>query len=223
MIPFRTITRTILIALALGCGCALQYVVPGDDTGGMCPPDETSCDGVCTDVDDDPEHCGACSIGCDAGEACIDGACTAPCALEVCGTECIDTTIDPAHCGACGRQCDSSAVCTDSVCVVACSDSCDSDTELCVGGTCECRSGMIRCDDECVDPLTDVDYCGGCDVECDDTFCGGGECIASCGGLQACDESCVDSDADPLHCGGCERECHPSQSCVAGSCTSPTG
>lgn len=210
------------LAIAFGCGCALQYVVPGEDSDGMCTPDETSCEGVCADVEVDPEHCGACSVRCAEGEACMDGACVPPCAGEICGTQCIDTAADPAHCGGCGRQCDNSAVCTDGVCVQACADACDSD-ELCIAGTCECRSGTVDCDGDCVDLRTDDDHCGGCERECDDMFCGGGECVTSCGALQACESACVDFDTDPMHCGGCERECHPSQTCTAGACTSPTG
>lgn len=29
-----------------------------------------------------------------------------------------------------------------------------------------CAIGSLRCDDDCIDPLTDRDHCGACDHEC---------------------------------------------------------
>lgn len=217
------------IAIGLGMfasGCALTYVVPDDDDDGdACTPSEIACDGTCVDADVDPAHCGMCGNDCDEDEVCTAGECVpqATCELTACDDACIDTQTDPANCGTCGRWCDSSAECVAGECVVTCSDSCNSDSEICVDGTCECRSGYMRCEDECVDISTDDDHCGMCGRECDDDafLCLDGECASDCGTLAMCDEACVDFTSDPLNCGACERECHPSQVCVAGECETP--
>jgi hypothetical protein len=183
------------IWLGLGTGCALQYVVPDDDDG-----DDT--DGPECETDDcmQPE----------------------PCTLDACGDECVDLDSDPANCGTCGRWCESSAECIDGACVTTCSDSCDSDAEICTSGVCECRAGLMRCDDECVDIASDDDNCGMCGRECEDMLCNAGECAAACSDvLDACEDACVDLSSDPLNCGACERDCHPSQICTDGECKSP--
>lgn len=220
--PHRSVgvAARIGLALVLAGGCALHYVVPQEDA---CGPTTTACDGACVDIDIDPDHCGACSNFCDDDDVCTDGGCITPepCELDACETECVDTQNDPANCGGCGTRCDSSAECLAGECVVTCGDSCDSDAELCVDGTCTCRSGLIRCDDDCVDLASDDDNCGMCDRECEDMLCLAGECTNDCGALELCDEACVDLATHPLNCGACERDCHPSQVCVAGECKTP--
>lgn len=213
------------LGLGLAGGCALQYVVPDPDGDqDQCGPGEVECDGTCIDTDLDPDHCGACTNACVDDEMCVDGTCVEPmpCALDACDDACVDTQTDPANCGMCGRWCDSSAACIAGACVVTCSESCDSDAELCIDGTCVCRAGLDRCDDDCVDLGSDDDHCGMCGRECQDMLCSAGECASACGsGLETCDEACVDFASDPLNCGACERACHPSQECVAGECESP--
>lgn len=185
--------RHLAIWSGLVAGCALQYVVPDDQN----------------DDDEGPE--------CETAE------CMEPesCALDVCDDECVDLQSDPASCGVCGRQCDSSEECIDGACVGTCTETCDNDVEICTGGTCECRAGLMRCDGECVDIASDDDHCGMCGRECEDMLCSAGECAAACDAtLELCDEACVDFATDPLNCGMCERECHPAQDCIAGECKS---
>jgi hypothetical protein len=186
--------RHLSFCLALVTGCALQYVVPDDEAG-----DET-----------DDDEC--------EGDECVA---PEPCALDACEDECVDLQIDPANCGLCDRWCDSSAECIDGACVQTCDETCENDAEICVGGSCECRSGLMRCEDDCVDIASDDDHCGMCGRDCDDMLCNAGECAAACSdSLDACDEACVNLATDPLNCGACERDCHPSQVCIAGECKS---
>jgi hypothetical protein len=210
-------------------GCALTYVVPDDvdDDGDACGPSEVACDGTCVETDEDPAHCGRCGNACADDEACVGGECVPPatCDLATCDNACVDTQTDPANCGTCGRWCDSSAECIAGECIATCSESCDGDVELCIDGACECRSGLVRCGDECVDVSSDDDHCGMCGRECDDDggspFCRAGTCASDCGALALCDEECIDLASDPLNCGVCDRECHPSQVCVSGECETP--
>ncbi|RMG95783.1 MAG: hypothetical protein D6705_12825 [Deltaproteobacteria bacterium] len=138
-----------------------------------------------------------------------------------CDGVCIDPSADPLHCGACGRACGGGEVCVQGACEDPCDGACDEVLEVCEAGTCTCREGFVRCGGECVDPRTDGEHCGGCNVSCDgDRVCNDGSCVA--GGcptpLEECEGGCVDLQDDPLHCGGCERRCKAYEVCVEGTC-----
>ncbi len=53
--------------------------LPGPGTVG-CAADRTSCDGVCVDTSNDPNHCGTCPTKCATAEVCAAGVCSAACA-----------------------------------------------------------------------------------------------------------------------------------------------
>ncbi|HET9956765.1 MAG TPA: hypothetical protein VFQ61_19855, partial [Polyangiaceae bacterium] len=56
------------------------------------------------------------------------------------------------------------------------------DTGGLVGG--KCRSGMLFCNSECVDPSTDARHCGACNNTCSDgASCVDGQCTSSTGGV----------------------------------------
>src|SRR5690606_6741600 len=89
------------------------------------------------------------------------------------GTACVDTTTNNAHCG-------------------ECSNACDSATEQCVAGGCECREGLELCLDECVDVSNDSSHCGSCGEACGAAeSCAEGECVTdpllSCSDAQLTD------------------------------------
>jgi hypothetical protein len=85
-----------------------------------------------------------------------------------------------------------------------------------------CPYGMVDCDDKCVDPMTDRDYCG-VNEEClGGTVCAAGEiCSAGvCGlncppGLTNCAGTCVDPMTDRDYC-GVDEECLGGTVCDAG-------
>jgi hypothetical protein len=217
------VNARIAIGLALVCGCALEYTVPQDGASLVCEEPEAACGSRCVDLDDDPDHCGACGRACALAEECVEGVCKAACEADgVCGGVCVDVANDPANCGTCGRWCDNDEVCEVGQCVRTCSESCG-EHELCVAGLCTCRVGYSVCNDKCVDLQTDDNNCGTCERGCDGQPCGGGECLEDdCAPWpDACEHACTDVATDPANCGACGRECHPSQSCIDGGCKSP--
>ena len=137
---------------------------------------------------------------------------------ELCGTECVNTDRDNDHCGQCDNPCDPG--------------------EVCSGGSCalSCQQGLVKCDGSCVDPLTDLEFCGAssdcqgpnagevCDTG---QICSGGSCILSCPqGQIDCDNSCIDPLTDLTYCGAssdCQGQnagetCAQGELCSAGSC-----
>jgi hypothetical protein len=164
------------------------------------------CEGVCTDHQTDPLHCGECGTACGLGETCVDGMCTVVCGPEStdCGGSCVDTDTSIEHCGACDSPCPEGEVCVDGSCELVC------------GGTTE-----TLCGDACVDLMRNPLHCGACDNACAaGEICSSGTCILSCGGSTPtrCGDACVDTDANPLHCGECDNACASGEVCDAGSC-----
>ena len=214
-------------------------VSPAASTGvGGCAGTVVDCDGdgACeTDLDTDPDHCGACDHPCGsdgvAEKHCVGGVCA-----PVCNPDVLDCKTPPAndpddgcekqhddkHCGGCQIDCTATGhVCISfgaaHVCV------CDSDSD-CGGmgakcepnGSCKCYPGGspgFHCtyNEPCV---------GGDDCQCN----GGDSCELQYPGFQrvccpAAAQLCVDLQNDVAHCGGCGVACPAGWSCVAGACT----
>lgn len=125
-----------------------------------CAAPLVACEGKCIDPQTDPGHCGA-SGSCQGNEAgaicadtevCVAGICTPECpsGQVECNGQCIDPQADPNYCGASGT-------CQGNEAGVICSA-----TEACIAGVCTpvCPLGQIKCDGQCVDPMTDAAYCG---------------------------------------------------------------
>jgi hypothetical protein len=87
-----------------------------------CAPEADVCDGVCTSLAHDPQHCGACDTACAEDAFCTtaEGAtsCTAACpgGFTACGRACVDLLADRFHCGACGNACPAGQACRDGAC-----------------------------------------------------------------------------------------------------------
>src|SRR4051812_40490307 len=130
-----------------------------------CPAGKHICNGVCVSLTDPVYGCGdpSCapcpsmhsSMGC-AGNKCIVAACDpgyANCnALPADGCE-VDLS-KPTTCGACNAVCG------------AANPQCSA-----VGATFQCTNGCtpaapLNCANECVDPNTSTNHCGGCNIKC---------------------------------------------------------
>ena len=77
----------------------------------VCRPELTDCNGVCVDLQSDPDHCGACAAPC--MDVCVSGVCAdaASCTFDICGGACVDTQTNPLHCGKCNFPCAADQVC----------------------------------------------------------------------------------------------------------------
>ncbi|MGK3995324.1 MXAN_6577-like cysteine-rich protein [Sorangium sp. So ce1024] len=179
----------------------------GTTTPPTCVAPLASCDGVCVDTSSDQGHCGACGVACEAGEACVAGACVG-CAQgqTACGDGCVDLQSDEGHCGSCNSACEDGQTCEDGVCQ----------------GEEPCASGRTQCGGECVDTSSDPAHCGACDTACGEgQTCEDGACQDEdvCGeGLTTCGDACVDLQTDAANCGECGAACGDGQDCVAGTC-----
>ncbi|XXT15957.1 hypothetical protein WME94_37495 [Sorangium sp. So ce429] len=99
------------------------------------------------------------------------------------------------------------------------------------GGGGGCPDGELTCGEACVDPSTDIEHCGACDVACS-AFGGAPRCLDGVCQPPACEADRGDCDGDPengceadlitstAHCGGCDTPC--SGQCVQGGCVVPT-
>ena len=156
-----------------------------------------ACNGVCSDLQSDP-NCGACGNDCsDLGETC-------------CGNYCADLANDFDNCGSCGARCASPTpfeygACVDGACVYSCVE------------------GAIVCGGICTPVSSDPDNCGTCGNVCPESapFCDQGVCMVNdcvppfgmmCGG------ACIDILFDALNCGGCGFQCQPLEHCSWGVC-----
>ena len=186
---------------------------------------------------------GTCTPACGSGTVCHEGVCLAACAPDMpcsgmrdcCGGACVSTQNSTTDCGSCGRRCDVRG------------NRCVSGTCLC-GDSAECSGVQVCCGGRCVDVQTDSMACGRCDNACPSgQACAGGTCQvttctpscdadetcgadgachcgsgSTCGAQGCCGGECVDTMNDEMNCGRCGMTCSSGQTCVSGSCTTPT-
>lgn len=165
--------------LVVGAVAACQTTDDTDDTDDelTCASYEEDCDGVCIDVENDNENCGACGEECGEDEECIEGSCELDCSSreDECDGACVDLDTDNENCGECDNECATGEQCDDGECVLQCGG----DTpDLCVNdpGASETFG--------CYDSDIDEEHCG-CDADsegyvCGATFsCASGACTCS--------------------------------------------
>ncbi|MEZ4447981.1 MAG: choice-of-anchor L domain-containing protein [Nannocystaceae bacterium] len=166
------------------------------------PTDTDSTTGVlpCTEADCNPgEFCnpdtGTCDPGCND-----DTDCQGQTYCDVDSNTCKGCLVD--------GDCSLGTVCQGGECIPGCNDNQP------------CQGGLACCTGECVDPLVDLDNCGGCGIPCDafpnaDPLCDMGQCLlgACVGNFQNCDGN---------NANGCENNgacaCNPGEqiACYSG-------
>lgn len=120
-------------SLLVNCDCGVVGIPCWGCPGGCQPVGSIKCDGICTDVRSNPQHCGSCGHACPAGQSCSNGACVCPPGRTNCGGACVTCPVngqcsgtscvcvdptptncngtctslqdDPNNCGACGLRC----------------------------------------------------------------------------------------------------------------------
>ncbi|MFO0562267.1 MAG: hypothetical protein U0269_29900 [Polyangiales bacterium] len=193
---------------------------------------------VCDDLSTSVANCGTCGNACPAGAnmtprcnlgACSPGTCNAgfaDCdANSATGCE-VNTTNTVAHCGACRNACPTppNAVAT------------------CAASTCgmgACNAGFDNCDGNAangceVNIRTSATHCGRCGNSCPGLANAIAGCVAGTCGIGACNvgfDNCdgnvangceTPTSANAMNCGRCGNVCAPGQTCVAGTCATPT-
>ncbi|MBQ9243386.1 MAG: hypothetical protein IJ165_09200 [Proteobacteria bacterium] len=242
------------------CGASLDC--HGENSGEACPSGKSCqggvckagclagqilCDGACILPGTDPNFCGASGDcqnenrgeACPSGTSCQGGACKAGCLAGqiLCDGACILPGTDPNFCGASGdcqnenrgEVCPSGKSCKGGVCTV------------------ECLAGQVVCNEQCVIPETDPNYCGAsgdcqganAGESCPSGYaCKNGKCVAGCiEGQVFCNGRCISPETDPTYCGAksggsCSDEseesenyrgaiCVGGQICSGGKCVCP--
>jgi hypothetical protein len=143
-----------------------------DEGGPACSGGEVECGDECVDLDEDPDHCGACDNACGSDEACYEGSCVTECPddpdsgvpLTNCGGTCVNTDTDDDHCGECDNACPEGMICGHQECT----------SEV-------CAPGEVYCFGHCTSLSSDQFNCGECGNTCDvDTqHCQEGVCVES--------------------------------------------
>ena len=199
----RATVLSTLGVLMLAAGCQSPVV------GAACRGDLALCDGLCVDLESDPQHCGACGTQCASDQSCVLGAY-------------VGLALDGGGGDASGGDAG----------VIGDGSFADADVTPRDGGPRDggdggappegCDVGELECGAICVRPDSDPANCGGCGIACAmGDVCAGGECTDACRlPRMTCDDRCIDTRSDPDHCGGCDNAC-PSGVCMAGECSGP--
>ncbi len=226
-----------------GCGSdsssekTLECMSPLSLCGELCC--EHCCDGVCIDLQNDRDHCGACETTCNDDETCKNGSCdktsTNP-ESEQCTGEltlidgsCVNTNSDSEHCGKDNIACGTNMYCHSGVCECQqnyydcdedASNGCES-SEACP----KCLPPRTQCTDVCTNLQTDNQHCGDCETSCkENEHCDNGQCKTieqktPCESPNTlCYGTCTDLKNDSQNCGSCLNSCNPGYACIDGAC-----
>lgn len=228
-----TIALSLLGLLSLlGCGSPL--------VGLECREGFVRCGTSCVDLRSDEAHCGACAAQCGVAEQCIESSCVPERQLpDAGGPDTGDGGMDGSTPNDGGPNIDANLgnesgldAQTDGQGSGADSAAGDDASTvppqppLCTGPgsptDCICGFGQLRCDLSCIDPNTDRENCGGCDVACtSEEYCAAGVCAPRCElPLILCADTCVDVRSNDQFCGRCDRSCldQAGSACIDGDC-----
>lgn len=228
---------SLAVSLLVACGSPL--------VGLECKSGYTRCGDGCYDLRSDEAHCGSCDLVCASGEQCSESMCLpgGPDAGDGGDAGGMDAGLDASLDGGDGAAGDGSL--GDGGDLDARSDARPGDGQvgdaagndgggggdgsvtlpaLCTGpgspADCVCGLGQIKCDNECVDPSTDRENCGGCDIACAaEEYCAAGICAPICEPpLTLCAPICVYLQENDAHCGMCNHACGAGAACIEGQC-----
>ncbi|MBW2529765.1 MAG: hypothetical protein JRI23_36650 [Deltaproteobacteria bacterium] len=214
------LTTGLAVGAIGGCSSDSTETEPGTTATQTptCPAGQVFCEGECTIIDIDPDHCGQCGRRCGPDQVCAAGQCSSDCTggTTKCGDICVNLNTDQANCGSCGNACAPGEVCDgNGSCVLSCPPS------------------QTQCGALCVDTNTNNAHCGQCDNGCTGgEFCNGaGDCATTCqSGLVLCNGVCIDPQTNEQFCGAVEDcqdanagdQCGQAEVCRSGSCEAVT-
>ena len=138
-----------------------------------CPEDLSACNGACTDLSDDEQHCGECGNVCGSGSTCFQGACVEePGDAGAEGDASMDGAAgDAGDANADGAAGDAGDADMDGAASDAGSDGAAGDGATEAGPDAGCSPPLQACNGICTDVSTDPENCGDCDVVCSSGIC----------------------------------------------------
>jgi hypothetical protein len=102
-----------------GTACGTGQVCRAGSCVAPCPIGQTSCGGVCVNLNTNPNHCGACRRVCASG-VCNLGTCAGTCmeGQTLCPplNRCVNLNNNRLHCGACNTPCPPLQMCRMGIC-----------------------------------------------------------------------------------------------------------
>jgi hypothetical protein len=197
-------------------------------------PGQDCCGGICTAVESNRQHCGACDRVCESTESCTGGACTPAMCSGTPGAPVMPPGDEDAGAPEDGavfapNGCPPNELCTvgqsGPTCQCGSGPGCPRDQLCSTGGMCRCGDGPgclaseACCGDACIDVMGDQDNCGACGNVCPaGTSCAGGMCRCPNTTDTACESGCANLQTDIANCGTCGTTCAEGASCVSGEC-----
>lgn len=185
-----------------------------------------ACDGLCIDIESNPQHCGGCGKACVEGEICHKDECIGSSdprfcvvqGLEACDGVCVDLQKDVQRCGACDHACESHQTCYEGQCM-------NPEEVPGSGENTGCFGTDVMCYGVCTDIRNDNANCGDCLHACGEKEqCQAGVCVRVCEPEeQLCQDRCIKVLTDAAHCGDCETSCLPGEACSEGKCACAEG
>jgi hypothetical protein len=209
-------THAWLCAALLLASCGSPIV------GAECRAGWLDCDGVCVEVQNDPNNCGVCGKSC-GGFECIGGMCSrhlrADAGMDG-GLEAIDGGLDASLSDGGADASTHTPPGKGKGGVGSAPFGPDGGLMLPDDAAAHgCAIGLTECGGVCADSQHDPKHCGDCNTQCPGgQYCVDGMCKDVCTlPLHLCNGACVDYDSDENNCGSCGHVC-TSGICTSGVC-----
>jgi hypothetical protein len=125
------------------------------DAAPACDAGTMMCGTACVDTRVDPANCGTCGNACTSAQICSTSHCILSCPMgEIdCNGTCTNPLTDQNHCGATAGCGVGDAGSPGAMCAL---------NDTCTNGTCllQCQTGLVNCNNVCINPATDNTHCG---------------------------------------------------------------